>query len=259
MPKLHQIVAILATVKKNTAEAFTAAYHLLQKPALFSGMSKTYHPFDDEASKSEVRADRRSDEMQQVQQSVKEQFAVITKNLAELVDTTLTQDFGNTQARGTINVDGLKLENIPATSLLFLEKHLKDMRTVLSKTPVRDGSHVWTYSEEDDAYVTKPYTTFQTKKVMRNHVMAPATDKHPAQVQVYNEDVQVGEVLTRHLSTAISLKERNEMAERVDRLIAAVIAAREQANDIEVERREGLGKALADFIFKGDAAQRSFK
>ena len=43
-----------------------------------------------------------------------------------------------------------------------------------------------------DSWKTEPVQTYRTKRVPRNHVKAEATEKHPAQVEVYYEDVTIG-------------------------------------------------------------------
>ena len=46
--RLNQVVAAVAGKKAHAAEAITKAYHLIQKPTLFDGISKTYRPKDEE-------------------------------------------------------------------------------------------------------------------------------------------------------------------------------------------------------------------
>lgn len=69
--------------------------------------------------------------------------------------------------------------------LLFLEKQFADVHTLLRKLPVLDASESWTQDPSTDAWKTAPVRTVRAKKVPRNHVKAEATDKDPAQVDVY--------------------------------------------------------------------------
>jgi len=76
--------------------------------------------------------------------------------------------------------------------------------------------------------------TTKTKKIPRNHVKAEATDKHPAQVEVYYEDVVVGYWRTVKFSGALPASRVKELLDRVDKLQQAVKFAREEANNSEV-------------------------
>ena len=88
----------------------------------------------------------------------------------------------------------------------------------------------------------------RTKKVPRNHVKAEATDRHPAQVEVYTEDVVVGNWERLMFSGEVSAKERKEMLERVSVLSDAVKFAREEANQTEVTQRN-IGDNIFGYVF----------
>ena len=55
-----------------------------------------------------------------------------------------------------------------------------------------DAAEAWSFNDSADCWSTEPVRTLRTKKVPRNHVKAEATEKHPAQVEMYFEDVLVG-------------------------------------------------------------------
>jgi len=48
MTRLNQLLAIDKGLKPTAERAFTNAYHALQKPGLFAGLQRTYHPNDEE-------------------------------------------------------------------------------------------------------------------------------------------------------------------------------------------------------------------
>jgi hypothetical protein len=66
--------------------------------------------------------------------------------------------------------------------------------------------------------------------MQRSNVVVPATAQHPAQVQVWQEDVNVGKWKTINQSSAIPATERDKYLVRVNEMIEAVKKAREQAN-----------------------------
>src|SRR5205085_5692244 len=113
------------------------------------------------------------------------------------------------------------------------------------KLPTLDASETWAFDASADCFATEPVQTVRTKKIPRNHVKAEATDKHPAQVEVYYEDVTVGYWRTIKFSGALPTKRVNELLERVEKLQQAVKFAREEANSLEVEEQKA-GKAVFD-------------
>jgi hypothetical protein len=146
-------------------------------------------------------------------------------------------------------VDGtVLLAQVPATYLLFLEKQLVDIHTFVKKLPVLDAAETWTYDSSADNWATEPVQTLRTKKVPRNHVKAEATDKHPAQVEVYYEDVTVGYWRTVKFSGALQARRINEILGRIERLQEAVKFAREEANNTEAEEHK-VGDTVFQYLF----------
>jgi hypothetical protein len=80
--------------------------------------------------------------------------------------------------------------------------------------------------------------------------LAEATDKHPAQVQVFTEDVLVGYWTKTEFSGALSAERVNEISTRLDELRTAVKFAREEANTIDVTDVH-YGAAILDYLFEG--------
>jgi hypothetical protein len=158
-------------------------------------------------------------------------------------------DVGNTEARADVVVDGAAvLQNVPVTYLLWLDKQLTDLRTFVDKLPSLDPSDSWSWDDGRGCYASEPVQTVRSKKVPRNHVLADATEKHPAQVQVFNEDVPAGTWTTVKLSGALPPAQIREYRSRVVRLQDAVKVAREQANATEVTARRA-GEAVLGYLF----------
>jgi len=230
--KLNQIIAVEKGSKTRAFAKITEAYQLLQKPAVLSGISRTYQPVDEDGEQYPPEATR-------VQTKAEDLIRDVTTSLTELFDVTATKDWANCSATADIQVDGETiLENVPVTYLLFLEKQLVDVHTFIKKLPVLDPSETWTFDGAADAYATDVVHTIKTKKVPRNHVKAEATKEHPAQVEVYHEDVVVGHWRTVRFSGALPAQRVNELTERVERLQKAVKFAREEANTAEVDQQE---------------------
>lgn len=84
----------------------------------------------------------------------------------------------------------------------------------------------------------------RAKKIPRNHVLAEATKEHPAQVQVYMEDVPEGDWTTVKFSGALPATRVKTLLDRLTALQHAVKYAREEANGTEVTDR-----AAGDAVF----------
>lgn len=240
--KLNQIIAIEKGVKGTSFQELTEAHHLLQKPSLLAGLSRTYQPKDEEGEQFPP-------EFTRVQASAETVIKDTAKILTKLFDVTAAKDWANCSARADIVVDGRTLAaDVPATYLLFLEKQLVDMHTFIRKLPTLDPSETWAFDPSADAYVTEAVQTAKTKKVPRNHVKAEATDKHPAQVETYMEDIIVGYWRTVKFSGALPASRVKELLDRVDKLQQAVKYAREEANSIEAPDKR-VGESVFGYLF----------
>ncbi|WP_371782083.1 DUF7873 family protein [Streptosporangium subroseum] len=240
--KLNQILAVEKGVKADTQRKVADAYHAIQKLPLLSGLSRTYQPIDDEGESLPPESTR-------VQVKADDVLRDVGKTLTRLFDVTATKDWTNTVARADVVVDGRTLlEDVPVTYLLFLEKQLTDIHTMISKLPTLDPSETWTLDASTDSYRTEPVKTTRTKKVLRNHVKAEATEKHPAQVDVYTEDIVVGYWTKVAFSGAMPAAHVRALIERVTKLQDAVKFAREEANVTDVTDRK-VGDAIFGYLF----------
>lgn len=242
MTKLNQIIAIEKSAKNAAAHVLTKAYQNVQKAAPLSGISRTYQPLNDEG-------ERLPSESTRVQISAATIAADVKDVLARMFDVVATKDNTNRFAVADVVVDGKTiLTDAPVTFLLYLEKQLTDLRTFISKLPTLDPSEEWSWDDNALCYVSAPVQTVRSKKVPRNHVLAEATDRHPAQVQVWHEDVSVGTWTTVKRSGALPAREVAQALQRVEALQVAVKQAREAANQTDVSDKL-VGKAITDFVF----------
>jgi hypothetical protein len=243
MAKLNQIIAVEKSVKSRAHAEITESHQQLLKPALLAGLSRSYRPKDEDGERVPPEATRvqlRADEV------IKRTAAALT----ELFDVTATKDYSNCEARADVIVDGnMLIAKAPVTYLLFLEKQLVDIHTFVKKLPVLDPSESWIFDPAQDCYATEASETLRTKKVPRNHVKAEATEKHPAQVEVYYEDITVGSWRTVKFSGALPARRVAELLERVEKLQRAVKFAREEANNHEATQHK-IGEAVFSFLFK---------
>lgn len=239
---LSQVIAIEKDVKEKAAQSRGRAEGLFGKSGLYSGLSRSYTPKEDDG-------EQLPPESTSVQVKVTQVLADVRSHLSTLFDTTATKDYANCHAKADIEVDGkVLLANVPATYILFLEKQFAELLSFVKKIPTLDASEVWKYDEGQDCYATEPVETLRTKKVLQRFVLAEATKEHPAQVQVYQEDVPTGRWKTIKFSGAIPSREINEMTARIEKVQQAVKFAREEANRSEV-KQQSTGEPLLRYVF----------
>src|SRR3954467_7386920 len=99
MTRLNQIVAVEKGIKGRSFQELTEAHHALQKPALLSGIARTYRPKDEEGEQLPPEATK-------VQIKGEEIIRRTADILVELFDVTATKDYTNCKARADVVVDG---------------------------------------------------------------------------------------------------------------------------------------------------------
>lgn len=244
MTQLNQLLAIEKGVRAKTTRTLTDVHRAIQNDGLVNGFTRTYQPRDDEG-------DQLPDEGTRVQLTVRQANEQVTTALARLFDVVATKDFTNADARATVHVDGVVLvEHAPPPYLLFLEKQLADLRTYVEKLPTLDPAYVW---NPDDAagrgtWRSNPEVTVRRVETLHNHVLYDATDKHPAQVQVYKTQDPAGDWTTTKFSGALPAARKEALLARVDQVLEAVKFAREEANQATVDDQR-VGDEILGFIF----------
>jgi hypothetical protein len=241
MTRLNQVLAVEGGAKSRAARTLTDAHHTLARPVLLEGIARDYRPVDE-------NGERFPSESKKVQLRVPDVLTQVREALAKLFDVVATKETANRHASADVVVDGgMLLENVPVTYLLFLEKQLVDIHTFIAKLPTLDPTKEWSFDEAVGVYATPVVDTVKTKKIPRNHTLAPATDKHPAQVEVYHEDVVTGYWSTRIFSGALPQTRVDVLLNRVVALQEAVKRAREEANTGTVEEVH-FAKPVFDYL-----------
>lgn len=240
--KLNQVVAIEKGVNSRATAEISEVYKMAQKPVLFNGFHKTYQPVDE-------NGEQYPDENQKVQMTVADVLERVKESKVELLDTVAQKDYANTNATADVVVDGnVLVKKAPVPYLLFLEKQLTDIRTLVGALPVLDPNEDWTLDAGNGIYKSRPVKTHRTKKVTKPLVLFPATDKHPAQTDKIIEDVVVGFWEQVKMSGAMQDKAQKALLKKVETLLDAVKQAREEANNSDAPKVE-VGAELLGYIF----------
>lgn len=230
MPKLCQILAIEKQTKTTSGEQLNAVYHALQKDALLSGITRTYEPLNEEGEKFPA-------EKQEVQLRVSQAIDAVRDAVSPLYDIVAARDLANCIAKADVEVDGVTiLKGLPAVTLLYLEKQLVDLQTVIGKLPELPQTDTWKFDQNADCYITDPVQTAKSKKIAKPFVKYEATKEHPAQVEVVHEDVLQGYWTTVKFSGGLPRDKKRVLRERVEKLLSAVKFAREAANQADAPK-----------------------
>lgn len=224
MARLSQIIAIKKDAQTKAERVTATVYHQLQKPEPLTGISKTYVPRDNEGENLPSQGTR-------VQYTVEEGLTEITAATSRYLDVLAAQEATDQVAKADVTIDGQAfLDGVPVTLLLALERQLAEEMVQVRKLPTLSPEFEWHFDADQGVHATTPVRTVRSKKVPRNHVKAQATDKHPEQVEVFMEDVVVGDWTTRNFSGAIPMTRKKEILNRLEKLSEAVKQAREEAN-----------------------------
>ena len=242
MAKLHEVLAVEPNVKGKSDEILREALNTFRKKdALFTGLSRTYTPKDDEGEKF-------PDESLPVSENVKSKLAYVFKELIARADLIATKEHTNTLAKADITVDGnVLVQNVPATTLLMLEKEIKKWRELVLSVPTLEPQVNWSFDKDNNIYRTEEKKTLKSQKESVVLVKYEATPEHPAQTEIVTKDVFIGEWTTVHLSGKISSAEKAEIITKIDKLEVAVKQARQRANEEKVTQQK-IGKILVDYF-----------
>lgn len=227
MSELHQILAVEGDLKNRAQEALANARGLFGTDALV-GQTRRYRPLEEDGEPLPAEDKELAVTVSGILEDVRAHYGA-------WLDVAIQKEFTNQTTAADVLVDGKAVFTaVPAPALLNLEGKLLELRGVFAATPVTDPSESWEWNAARGVWISEPHTTFRTNKVPKSFVAYEATKEHPAQVQVYNEDIRVGEWTTIKTSGAISPTEKRALLDRIDKLIKAVKQARQKANNAEV-------------------------
>ncbi len=231
MSKLNQVLAVEKGIKSKVTSELSEAYKLLQKPALFEGLVKTYQPLNEEGTKFPSESKR-------VQYNALELVKLWANRNSEYLDVTATKDYANCGALASVMVDGqVLIQDAPVTFLLALEKELVGLYTFIETLPVLALETEWV-SDGNGAWKSELFVTVKTEKVQDKLVLIEPTKEHPGQAQLITKDVVVGNWTQQKLSGAIQSGKKKELLEKVVKLQHAVKFAREQGNMADAPRKQ---------------------
>ncbi len=242
--KLYEILAVEPDTKKEAAEAAKEAISRFSQPPKFVGMETSVHPVLEGEPELPV-------EVTKMAFTVQEELMKLRDVFGRYINVAMIKEATNTQAKADVIVDNAEfLLNMPATALLNLEARLEELAKVYEAIPTLDLTESWNYDQGRACYVSDRRVSYRTKKVMRNHVLSDATEHHPAQVQVYNEEIPTYRIERVISSSILTPVQKQLKLDRINKLAKAVKQARQRANDTEIAAIEVADKVF-DYIETG--------
>lgn len=246
MTRLNQLLGVEKGVRERWEKTRSEVVEVITKPEPFTGISRTYKPRLDDG-------EQYPPESKQVQVTVADVTDRLAKAVGRFWDVTATRDKTNTEAVANVVVGGnVLLRDVPASFLVWFEKQLADLRSILVRLPVLDPAERW---EDDEStrpgvYQSQEAKTVRPHKVVNFRVAYEATEFHPAQVVQTSTDEPEGDWTTIKFSGAIFETRRRQLMERIDALIEAVTFAREEANMHDVTDLS-VSDAVLSYLFAG--------
>jgi hypothetical protein len=249
MAKLHELLAVQSNLSGQATKKRTDLIATFEKRRhLFEETRKTFTP-NDELEKPQV------EEQKDIQSTVIGQITWIRPALTKALDVAYQIDVANTEAKAdVVTEDGdILLKEVPATTLLQLEKRVVEWKDLIQAIPTLDPAKGFQADEARGKgyYKARDVTKPRTKKVPDVITLAPATKEHPAQVQLISVDKPVGTILEQEWSSLITPAIKADLLDRVETLLRAVSKARSKANDHAVDTNgKKIGAELLDFVFQ---------
>lgn len=241
--KLHELLAVEQDRKHKATKIIGDTRKLFTKKVpYFDGMVKRYVALEE-------NAEQIPDERKEIVNTVAKTIQNVQETVIQGIDANISKEETNCsgKAQAELEIDGVKIGTFSATSLLALEAHLNRLKELYNDIPELDPTKKWYFDEQQGVYKTEEEVKFRSVKRPKVIVKYEATEKHPAQTELLYLDFQVGKYETVNSSGRIPLVKKQEMIQRVNRLIETVKIARSKANSVEVNNVK-VGQKLFDFI-----------
>lgn len=240
--KLNQIIAVEKGIKSDTFSRLSTINKVVQKQELFNGFDKKYDPKDEDG-------DTLPAESKRVQYSANEVLKDVERSMSALMKITARKDWTNCQAKADVVVDGNTLiKDAPITYLLFLEKQITDLKTLVANMPVIDLGEKWELDGKSGLYKSEEIKRQRTSKEQTPIVLYDATPEHPAQTQIITKDVVVGYWKETKHSGSMALSEKKKLFAKIENLLQSIKEAREEANTIHEVDSPDVGEAIFGYL-----------
>ncbi len=245
--RLHELLAIrtsLETQAGTTTNGLAATFE--KKHHLFTGKVKSFTP-NGEASATKV------EEQLDIQTTVTGELTWLKPHVTPWIDNIFHIAQGNTDAKADIVLDNGQViaTAVPTSALLDYERLVEGLRQLALKIPTHDPAKSFAPAPDKGAgiYAARPVEKVRREKHKKVYVLAPATDKHPAQVQLIDEDEPTGTIHEQEWSAMLTPAQKADILARTEHLARAVKRARMRANTAIVDVSRKIGEEMFRYAF----------
>ena len=213
MSKLHEILAVENTKKTALGKLIDDTKHKFGKFEFFQGLLKSLKMINE--SPENAALERSAAESRALPTTVHETLEYLMKYFSEYEDLQFQKNKTNQQAVADLMFRGeLIHQGLPVDQLLGLEDRLTNLRKVADIMPTLPAAKEWEANDNGRKGEWKAVVqdrVVKTEKKTEAHVLYPATDKHPAQVEKFVRDVPVGEFIQINFCGAATSKQKAEV------------------------------------------------
>jgi hypothetical protein len=248
--KLHELIAALpdrqSAARANVEETTAVFKH--KGADLFTGFLKITKSLTEERQ-TELDAREEKDVVTTVRNRLDYTFALIAK----AVDLQLQVDTSNQHAVADLIIgDKVIATGVPGITLLHIENAARKVwMDLVAGAPTLPTGVTWEEDPDKPKNVWRskhPVERTRTEKQFYPLQLAPATDKHPAQVSKETKDVIIAKTTETSWNGMIPSQEKADILARLQELMIAAQAARQRANET-VAKTPTIGAAIVKFIF----------
>lgn len=254
--KQHELLAFESDVNNKANAIVAETLKLFGDSSRFDEYTKTYSAFT-EGDKDIPESDQKK-----MTTTVTERLKYTAMFVQKSFNTMISKEKTNQVAKADIviydeegNVVATLAKDVPVTALLSFEKKLNELRKLYTKIPTYSTEVHWTKGENMDGnecYIQAPQKKVRNRTETITERFNPNPDGVTDKFKIEPRDKKVttpcGEYTTVEKTGRISPKDKADMLERLDKVLAAVKIARSQANAVEVVEEKEAGREILNFI-----------
>jgi len=256
-PELHEVLAVQGDLEANARRVLEEGKDTFNnRENLFEGRDRILKMFDEKDQNLEGA----HAEHQEIATTVGAKLKYVQKPIGKHWDCLLQKESTNQNAKADVVIGKTVIaKDVPAGALVAFERELKEYRALLETIKTLAPNKKWVKDNDliaadgskgiyRDDFKDKKLKTIQT---IQHKVLVPPTEKHPAQLEKWKENVPVGEFTEERFSSKITPAEKSKLLAKVSALISAVKKARMRANK-ETVVKTAVSKSFFSFIHGDD-------
>lgn len=260
--KLSAVLAktdhLASSFKKNITEYVK---FFKSNQSQFLGERKTYTPRPGQMDIPGERA------LTLVQTTVDEKLKYLEDNVAEYIDLLFSQERTNASGLASANlvVDGVVWGSYSSLELLRLKSFIEnnELTQMYENLPVRSDSIIWSKNDQEMYQGREIYQTELTSGIRKttnkesyilpdpNLAQLKDTSRYTPVTSTRDTLIELGDFTFQKFSGESTQLQKAKILQRRTKLLAAVILALKEANDVELVESEMTSKKLFGYLHNG--------